>query len=267
MSLKQRGLDFIRSFDLPEIELWPGTLLTVADIAETFRLSISCEYERVPEGENLAPLASRACGLPHLPMGVDWPKSTYLVAQLNLAEAAKFGLWEAFPAEGTAYLFCDPFARGDAPFSPTAAHLLLADNNAPRTLREAPADGELPGGGEHYREEFLSQTYAITMKPIFSLGYEDVPQALISGLEAELGIASGEEQDGTIGGSPITYQDEEPGDLFAPPDWDFMQTHPLGDRFLFFQGGFADGTAHYWVQRRDLASGKLSQVDMTYSGT
>lgn len=267
MSLLQRGLDFIGAFDLPEIELWPGTLLTVADIAKTFRLSIECERARVPKGETLDPLASRSCGRPHMPKGIDWPTSTYLMAQLNLAEAAKFGLWEVFPSEGTAYLFVDPFARGEGSFSPTAARVILADNDAPRTLREAPPDAELPGGGEYYREEFLSQTFAITMKPIFSIGYEDVPAALLSGLEAELGIAMGDERDGDIGGHPTTYQDEEPGDLFAPPDWDYMEMHPLGDRFLLFQSSFADGTAHYWVQREALASGQLGQVDMTYSGT
>lgn len=268
MNLRQKGLDYIQSFDLPKIELWPGQLLTSKDITDTFRLSIACERGRVRKGEVLGPLTSRCCGLPHMPEGIEWPKSSYLVAQLNLAEAAAFGLWEAFPSQGTAYLFFDPFATGDGPYSATAARVILADNVAPRTLREAPSDEELPGGGKYHREEYLDQTWTMTMRPIFSVGFGDlVPSALLKGLEAELGLPLRDERDGDIGGRPRTWQEEEPGDLFAPPDWDTMKMHPLGDRFLLFQNSFADGTAHFWVPGDALVSGKLGQVDMTYSGT
>ena len=267
MDLSTRGIDFIRAYALPRIELWPGTLLTTDLLIETFRCSIECTMTKLAS-DQLDPLQSRAGGLPHMPAGTEWPKSTYLAAQLNLAEIAATGLWDFFPAEGTAYLFFNTAATDFHPFSPTACQALWCDNAAPRALQPVPSDADLPGGGVG-RDNFLPESWSLELRPIFSLGFgELVPEKLIEGLQNELGIPNGDERDGDIGGRANTWQDEEEGDLFAPADWDHAaDLHPLGDRFLLFQTPFGEGNAHFWIQKEALRAGTFGPLETTYSGT
>lgn len=201
---------------------------------------------------------------------MEWPTNTYLVAQINLAEAAALDVWEWFPSDGTAYLFVDTSRLDSSPYSSTAAHAIVTDNEAPRTLRAAPPDKELPDKGRLYKQDYLRWTYWVVMKPIFSLGFaEELPTEFVDGLEAELGISMGDPKESVIGGVPKTWQDEGAADLFLPRGGGFYDDageDPVGDRFLLFQDSFAEGTAHFWVQKDALASGAFEQIDMTFSG-
>jgi Domain of unknown function (DUF1963) len=246
-------------------------------------LSYFIEIDEKEISEEDIPLgSSKMKGLPHLPNANFWPKATYFLAQLNIAEFKKYDIENVFPDQGILYFFDNIEGEfivkyHDGPMS----DLKIIDYPDAKTLPEA----------KYYLEEYRDVAYQLSFKPNFifyvagdaydyrtiaKLIPQDLSDQLKKIFKADLATWSPSFR---IFGRPLFWQgeDEEGFDFDDYEDEDdedenITEKSQKDDSaeendILIFHSEIGEGHIHIRIDPKSLKDKKLEKAYSTYSGT